>query len=641
MDVQDENMFDKCTQIEVYVMKIFNQIKSLANCVIDAGAADDGGVKEGLRLAMLCEKSLDDWYSKKEDPDFRLIKLLRNLIFYLNTHESELKYCVEIRRAIAKTLLHTADYDLNIREYPERVKERNDSIIHFCQDLHNEEKLPVEELSNKPYDMTIYMATYNQLELTKLCLDSIFQNTTDVSYELYLIDNGSSDGTYEYFKNDSRIKLIRLEENTGLLLALHIFYESGLDNGKFWMYMNNDVLATPRWASNMLKCIKSDPSIGSVLPVTNRTAAFACIEVPFGLYNVEDVQKFGEQYNVSNPKLWQDWLIYYGFVLLTRPSVRRKFGYHEDCFYFSFYYSDGDIIMSQTKAGYRAVQARDTYIHHFDGGHTVLAKRRKMLAEGEKQFFNKYGFFPTDIEHMLPTETIAKVAIRTVAKVLFLGSSRSHPIMQMKHLSAFNNSEDQQIIQYYAADTMEYLKLEQYGKDVLFQQIDNWYEVEDVFQGETFDYIIYLDDIMRLRKPDKFLSALYNRLNINGKLVFIRENTGCLLALNYILMSRRQSARDKVRIRKHSIVPLNEVLSLLSGAGFSINSIEDSFYNETFTYANMNTIENYRSLYKGKDTMNFEYSIRMPLQVIVARRSGNVDIDNTLEQLIYKKKGTM
>ena len=614
-------------------MSLFGEIEALADNIADNSIMD---VDACLSAADACGRALEHWYASKAKPDCRLQKLLKNLVFYLKASDSELAFRSEILIAIAKTLLRTADFDLNIRECPQKVKQRNDSIIRSCIELRKEDKLPLEEFSNKPYDMTIYMATYNQLELTKLCLASVFKNTADVSYELYLIDNGSSDGTYEYFKNDGRIKLIRLEENTGLLLALHIFYESGLDNGKFWMYMNNDVVVTPRWAYNMHKCIVSDPRIASVLPTTNRTAPFACINAPLGLYDVEEVQSFGERHNTSNPNFWHDWLIYYGFVLLARPSVRRKIGYHEDCFYFSFYYSDGDIILSQLRAGYRAVQARDAYVHHFDGGHTVMQSRRSMLAAGEKQFFDKYGFFPTDIENDLPINIISQTVYGeySSARILFLGSSRSHPLMQLQYLNkAFKNKNTA----YFAADTMEHLKLEQYGENVRFQQMDNWYDVATIFKGEVFDAIIHLNDIMKLRNPKLFLSAIYNRLATNGRLYSISENSGCLLSLNYILMSQRDSPRDAARIRKNSASSKDELLRLLASSGFRIDLSEDVYYNEIFTYANLNTIDNYRVLYKTHAMLGVEQNIRIPFSHIIARKPNEININSTLEQILYKR----
>jgi len=612
-------------------MKLIDEIIKLTDSAIQFDG--DGCSDTILKAAKLYESELDAWYCEKKEPDYRLIKILTNLMFYLEETNAEITFRSEILSAIAKTLLKTAEYDFYIRENPEKVKERNDNILSLCEKLSSEEKKPDEEMSDKPYDVTIFLATYNQLELTKLCLESIFENTDDVSYELYLIDNGSSDGTYEYFKNDSRIKLIRLTENTGLLLALHIFYESGLDNGKFWLYMNNDIVVTPRWASNMLKCIKSDPCIASVLPVTNRAAEFLCISPPFGLYDVEQVQEFGEHYNISNPNMWQDWLMHYGYVTLIRPSVRRKLGYFEDCFYFPFYFSDGDIILSQTKAGYRAVQARDTYVHHFDGGHTVLQTRRTMLAAGEKLFFEKYGFFPTDLEKNIP----ASISTDAGAKILFLGASRAHALMQ---LQSVNKTLNIQNIEYFAADTMEQLKFEQFDKSVRFQEMDNWYEVQSIFEGVEFDAVIYSDDIMKLRHPKKFLSAVLSRLKTNGKLHFLSEPPGNLLTLNNVLLSRRTTPRDAVRIRKINTSSVNELVALLYSVGFSADSVEEVYYNESYTFANMETIASYRELFKGEDMAEFERNIRIRYLNITARKPGIVDTENTLEQLLYAKKET-
>jgi hypothetical protein len=209
--------------------------------------------------------------------------------------------------------------------------------------------------------------------------------------------------------------------------------------------------------------------------------------------------------------------------------------------------------------------------------------------------------------------------------------------MQLQCLSRVVNNQS---IECYAADTMEQLKLEQFGKDVLFQQIDSWYEIESVFQDKVFDMIIYMDDIMKLRNPEKFLSAVYKRLSINGKFFFQVDNSGCLLALNYILMTQRDSPRDAVRLRKNNTAATNDVVALLNNVGLSVDMIENTFYHETFTYADMESINNYRELFKGSDITDFEQNIRSPGINIIARKPGKVDTHHTLEQLLYMKKRT-
>jgi GT2 family glycosyltransferase len=45
---------------------------------------------------------------------------------------------------------------------------------------------------------SIVIVTYNHLEYTKLCIGSIRLFTRRDSYELVIVDNGSTDGTVEW-----------------------------------------------------------------------------------------------------------------------------------------------------------------------------------------------------------------------------------------------------------------------------------------------------------------------------------------------------------------------------------------------------------------------------------------------------------
>jgi GT2 family glycosyltransferase len=614
------------------MMRLFEQIKQVCDKIVSGSETSEVAAQLGT-----IEQAISDWAFANGDNDCRLLKLTSNLRYYIETpclteHEKMIA-------AIAKTLLRTADYDLNIRYCPERVKRRNDDSINLCDKLRTVIKEPVEEQSDKPYDITVIMATYNQLELTKLCLDSVFEHTADVTCEIILIDNGSSDGTYEYFRNAPGIKLIRLDTNTGLLLALQIFFESGMGDGKFWMYMNNDVIVTPRWASNMLTCIRSDSRIAAVLPATNRTAPFVCVQPPFGLYDTTGIEAYGERFNRSNPNLWQDYAIFYGFVCLMRPSSRRVFGYYEDCFFFPFYYSDGDMILSQVKAGYRAVQAGDTYIHHFDGGHTVLQKRRQALAEGEKCFYDKYGFFPTDIEVNLPDSVAAGAAgaasTAGAADFLFLGSARIHALLQIQRICKIMGQTN---AGYYAADTMEKLPLEQFGENVSFEAIDSWYDVDRIFDGKRFDTVIYLEDVMKLRNPKRFLAAVFNRLNTNGNFHFISENSGSLMAMEYIFTARRKSPRDSARLRKNSAYAPADLFKLLSEVGFEPRSAENNYYNEAYAYGRLSNAADYSALIRDEDMTAFHSGIKTPFRAISVRKPGTVDIENALGKILFGKK---
>ena len=65
--------------------------------------------------------------------------------------------------------------------------------------------------------VSIIVLVHNHLDLTKACLQSIFDNTSYVKtpYEVIVVDNGSTDGTKEYLQSLDTVKYIRNEANEG------------------------------------------------------------------------------------------------------------------------------------------------------------------------------------------------------------------------------------------------------------------------------------------------------------------------------------------------------------------------------------------------------------------------------------------
>ena len=52
------------------------------------------------------------------------------------------------------------------------------------------------------YDLSLMVQAYNKLDYTRRCVNSLLANLPrTASWELILINNGSSDGTQEYFES--------------------------------------------------------------------------------------------------------------------------------------------------------------------------------------------------------------------------------------------------------------------------------------------------------------------------------------------------------------------------------------------------------------------------------------------------------
>ena len=175
------------------------------------------------------------------------------------------------------------------------------------------------------YEVAIVVTAYNRLEKTKRCVESVLQYSSDVNYVLVLIDNGSDDGTLEYFRNVQykHTLVIHIEKNLGPGFPAYIV--DRYISARFISFLADDLILTKNWLSNLLKCIKSDDRIGLVNPVSSNVSNLQ--QVNIGTYNSwEEMQKLAAKHNISNPLLWEERLRIITLGYVVRSSMLEQIG---------------------------------------------------------------------------------------------------------------------------------------------------------------------------------------------------------------------------------------------------------------------------------------------------------------------------
>lgn len=97
-------------------------------------------------------------------------------------------------------------------------------------------------------DVSIIIVNYNTKQLTCQCIDSIYEKTNGVSFEIIVVDNNSTDGSQELLSHDNRIVFIEAGENLGFGKANNLGVEKS--NGKFIFFLNSDTILV----NNAIKC---------------------------------------------------------------------------------------------------------------------------------------------------------------------------------------------------------------------------------------------------------------------------------------------------------------------------------------------------------------------------------------------------
>lgn len=241
-------------------------------------------------------------------------------------------------------------------------------------------------------EVSIIVVGFNRLEKTRRCVESILTYTSDVNYELILVDSGSSDGTLEYFCSVEcpKKKVIHITQNLGVAYAYSLL--SLRDLGDYVCMAPNDLIVTKNWMKNLLACIKSDSRIGMVTPMTSNSSNFQSLDFPYQSY--EEMQEIAAGFNRSDPRKWEDRMRIVTLGTVVRKEALLAGGWPVGDVGFFHDFQDDDSAFAIRRLGYRTVVAGDTWIchdHNVRGGEGKNPEEfQRSLQIGRENFQSKH-----------------------------------------------------------------------------------------------------------------------------------------------------------------------------------------------------------------------------------------------------------
>ena len=260
-------------------------------------------------------------------------------------------------------------------------------LMEKMEELHN--LTPVEHR----YDVSILVLAYNKLEYTRCAVESLLAHTdfSRGNIQLVLLNNGSDDGTREYFESIPQAQVMNLRHN-----ILGVFAYQHILEGKYFIGFSNDVVATPHWLENLLSCMQSDDRIAIAVPTCNEES-IACfqglpVSYPNTFEGMEAMQVFAAKHNQLNQRVWEDRSQLMPFLAIMRSDIicLRIF----DPRYTRGEFIDDDMSTLLRRTGWRQILMKDTFMHHF-GGVTLGAGRNKdagnALDAMRRVYYEKWG----------------------------------------------------------------------------------------------------------------------------------------------------------------------------------------------------------------------------------------------------------
>jgi len=400
-----------------------------------------------------------------------------------------------------------------------------------CDDLYQGRKNVIKSLENlngMDSDVTILVQAYNRLDKTKECISSILKNTKKVNYDLLLLDNGSTDGTFEYFKTveHDKVRIIHINKNISCGYPINHYNLNWMS--KYFVSISNDIIVTPNWLSNMLRIADSDDRIGMVNPVSSNVSNRQMVNLEFS--DFKEMQEKAAKYNISDKSKWHERLRLITLGTLYKKECLYTIGWPINDVGFFHDFMDDDITFRVRRTGYKAILARDTWIHHnhdvFNFENKNPENVKKSLDVGRKNFVDKYyGIDPWDDVNNFVFPYIEKKITppsdKNNVKVLGIDVKCGTPILDIKNcLRTFNVIDPK--LHAFTSDAKYYIDLKTICDDVV---CDRHEYLINSFKETKFDYIIIGDSINSYKEPEQTIECAYSLLNDGGQLFISLKNT--------------------------------------------------------------------------------------------------------------------
>lgn len=262
-------------------------------------------------------------------------------------------------------------------------------------------------------DLSIIVVNFNTKKLLQDCLESIFQQTRGIKFEVIVVDNASKDGSAAMVKKAfPQAVLIQNKQNRGFAQANNQGIRKA--KGEYLLLLNSDTKVINNALKKLVDFARTKPDLGVVGPrLLNRDGSHQPSTAPFLTLPVALVWLVtGDRLIYSSPQKTRqaDWVM--GSALMVKNQALKKAGLLDEKFF--MYVEEVEWCYRIKKAGWQVWFYPGAKIFHLVRGSSPEGKQRAVLGIYQNLlYFYRKHFAPWQL-------TVLKFFLRTKAKGAWL-----------------------------------------------------------------------------------------------------------------------------------------------------------------------------------------------------------------------------
>ena len=221
------------------------------------------------------------------------------------------------------------------------------------------------EPSPNSFVCSIVIPVCNKLELTRQCLIHLAEVTHGCTYEVIVVDNGSTDGTKEFLVSlGGDIQVITNDSNQGFAIACNQGAKAA--KGKYVVFLNNDTIPQTGWLSALVNEAEQHADVaivGSKLLYPNNTIQHAGVVfskislTPYHLFN-------GVKSDFPAANIRQEFQAVTAACLLIRQKEFLSVGGFDEDFRNGF--EDVDLCLKIRESGKKVIYQPKSVLYHLE-----------------------------------------------------------------------------------------------------------------------------------------------------------------------------------------------------------------------------------------------------------------------------------